>query len=122
MDLLDLWRGTLSIRRALVLIDHLPATSHYVAALAEDPDLPPPPDTGPSSPRLTEWTPEVRVLADLVDRIGALIRVQISQSQRRPPEIRPYPRPVTAAQRSARRARREEHDALVSRVKNRRRR
>ncbi|KAB2344883.1 hypothetical protein [Actinomadura rudentiformis] len=122
MDLLDLWRDRISVRKVLNLIDHLPSTSHFVAAIADDPDLPPPPEEGRrSGPRLTEWTPEVRALADLIDRIGALIRVQVAQNSRgRPPEITPYPRPDTAARRAERRARREAHYALVARVKRRR--
>ncbi|MEU6033969.1 hypothetical protein ABZ801_01025 [Actinomadura sp. NPDC047616] len=122
MDLLDLWRGTLSVRKVLNLIDHLPSTSHFIAAVADDPDVPPPPEGKDTrGPRLTEWTPEVRVLADLVDRIGTLIRIQIAQhSKRKPPDIPPYPRPDTAAQRAARqaafRARYEQHKALVARV------
>jgi hypothetical protein len=39
-------------------------------------------------PRLQDWSPEVAVLAAVVDRLGELIRIQIARAGRKPPAIR----------------------------------
>jgi hypothetical protein len=101
------------------VIDGLPSNSHYIAAIADDEDAAAQADPAakPSPPRLTEWTPEVRALATVVDRIGELLRVQIARgSGKKAPALPLYPRPVTAAERLRRRRRLEKHHAVVARV------
>jgi hypothetical protein len=58
VNLLDLWCGALSPRKVLNLIDHLPATSNYIAAVAGDDQLADQvrASPGPRAPRLQDWT------------------------------------------------------------------
>jgi hypothetical protein len=118
LDLLDLWRGALSPRKVLNLIDHLPATSNYIAAMAGDDQLANQEhaSAGPRGPRLQDWSPEVAALAAVVDRLGELIRIQIARAGKKPPAIRAFPRPVTAADRARIRRRHQQHRELVARV------
>lgn len=120
LDLLGLWRGTLSPRKVLTLIDHLPATSNYIAAVAGDDQLASQQgehaSPGPQGPRLQDWTPEAAALAAVVDRLGELIRIQIARAGKKPPPVRAYPRPVTAADRAHIRRRHQQHRELVARV------
>jgi len=110
IDVLDLWRGRLSPRALLNQIDHLPRDSSYQDALAQDDEVAEriiaiPGDGKPATPRLTEFSPVVEVLAVLVDRMGELIRLTSQAHGGKPGPMKPHPRPVTAADRArARRA------------------
>ena len=57
-------------------------------------ELPP-----PSGPRISEW-PAIRDdMAVLIDRVVDLRQTLIAVNGKRPPKIKPYPRPVTASER-----------------------
>jgi hypothetical protein len=119
--MLDFFRGTLSADAVLDFLDHLPRTSAYHTAVAEDEDLakrlatePPPPSNRP--PPLSEFGPEVQVLAELRDLIANLIAVTVKAHGGKPSKVKPYPRPETAVQRERRRRRLQQHRALVARV------
>jgi hypothetical protein len=58
----------------------------------------------------------VQALAFTVDRLGDIVRTLIAANGRKPPKLRPYPRPVTAAERAKHRRKIEAHRALVARV------
>lgn len=61
MNLLDLWRGRLTLRRLRVLLDYLPGDSHTARAMADlDPDDP-----------LSQWGLGDLLLARLVDEVSA---------------------------------------------------
>ncbi len=109
VDVLDLWRGRISVDEISNLIDHLPRTSAFQDALAHDEEyaaLAAGTDSKPTPPRLTEFGPEIELLAALYDRVGELIGtvVQVAGGKGHH-HARPYPRPVTAIDR-ARAARR----------------
>lgn len=117
MDLLDVWRGRITARQVLNLIDRLPRDSHFVAALADDDELadqladdegeplPPPP--------LTEWSPVVDRLTTVVDLLGQLVAVTANAGGAKVKPPPPAPRPVTARHRAKQR-RREFKRHLVS--------
>lgn len=53
---------------------------------------------------MTEFSAEVERLNVIADRLGELINVTVAIATRKKVKpVRPYPRPVTAAQRAARR-------------------
>jgi hypothetical protein len=74
VDLLDLWRGKLSLRRLELMIRHLPLSSVLVRTV--DPDL----------AATAEWTADTYMLADLFD-------LHARTSFKNP---KPYPRPADA--------------------------
>ena len=113
-------------RRLLNLIDHLPQGSEFVEAYSNDPDTAraiveglieiPDEDAEPSGPRLSEWTPEVAKLAEVVDRLSELISIQIARAGKKPPRVKPSPRPVTEvgkARAEAKREKRRRNAALI---------
>jgi hypothetical protein len=91
---------------ALTLIDHLPRTSAFAAAVAQDDELAASVVDLPKAshiPPLTEWTPEVQALAAIVDRLADLINAVVvnhPSGKGRPTRVRPWPRPVTAFDRA----------------------
>jgi hypothetical protein len=111
------WRGRITARQVLALIDRLPRDSHFIAALADDDDLadeladeddgPPPP------PPLTEWSPVVDRLTAVVDLLGQLIATTAGAAGAKAKPPPPQPRPVTARDRAKRR-RREFKRSLIS--------
>lgn len=106
-------------RFILNLIDHLPASSHYVAAIADDEEaaaLVDPADKKPAAPPLTDFGPEVRALAQIHDRLGVLVQAVTASSGAKAPKMQPYPRPRTALDRARTRRRWARHDDIVSRV------
>ncbi len=119
MDLLDLWRDRITPRAVLNLIDRLPRTSEFRHELAQDDELAVKRD-GESSARpeipLTEWSPEMEALAAVVDRLAEVISAVVQSQGGKAPQIRPYPRPVTAADRAHAQARREADDALAAQL------
>lgn len=124
--MLDFFRGRVSAQEILDYLEHLPRTSAYHTAIAEDEDLakrlaaePPPPSNRP--PPLSEFGPEVQVLAELRDLIAHLIAVTVKAHGGKPTKVKPYPRPETAVQRERRWRRLQQHRALADRVLPRRR-
>lgn len=118
--MLDFFRGRVSAQEILDYLEHLPRTSAYHTAVAEDEELakhlaaePPPPTRAPP---LTEFGPEVEVLAEVRDLLANLIAVTIKANDGKPPKVKPYPRPESAVQRERRRRRYEQHRALAARV------
>lgn len=109
VSLSDLWQHR-QWRRLLNLIDHLPRTTWTQSAMVNHPDyaeriaeamarqrLALAEDDEPSTP-LTEWTPEVSLLATLVDAVNALRTTLIATNLdkgKQPPKIPSYPRPRT---------------------------
>jgi hypothetical protein len=82
IDLLDVWRGALTPRRALVLVEQLIYTpgSRYRAAALED-------------PAFNGWGPTESILADLVDRVAALMYITAKANGGKPRKPEPYKRP-----------------------------
>lgn len=114
----------MSADAVLDYLEHLPRTSAYHSAVAQDEELAakladkPLPEPGP--PPLTEFGPDVQVLAELRDITAALLAVTLKANGGKPQKPKPYPRPVTAVQRVRRKQRYRSHQALVDRVKARR--
>lgn len=67
---------------------------------------------------LTEYSPEAERLTALIDRIGELLSLEIAKAsgRKKPHPVKPYPRPVTAAQRAAQRRRYQKFDDLRKRL------
>lgn len=120
VDMLDFLRGTLTAEALLDYLRHLPRTSAYHQALAQDEELAEKlandPDSKPGPPPLTEFGPDVQVLAELRDLVASLIAVTIKAHGGKPSKVKPYPRPDTAIQRARRRARFRQHQSVVARV------
>jgi hypothetical protein len=67
--------------------------------------------------RMSEYSPELERLTDLMDRLGELIAVVAAANGVKKPKLpRPAPRPATASQRLRKRRREDKHRALVARV------
>lgn len=121
MDLGHLWR-TRQARRALNLIDHLPPTSHYLAAVANDEDVArqilargqaPTPS---AHPPLTEWTPEVAAMVALTDALLSFRWVFMRFNGAKVPAPQPQARPQTALQRVKARQREDRNRMLSQRL------
>lgn len=113
-----MWRGKISVRKVLNLIDRLPSTSQYISAIADDEELADAVDDASArhTPPLTEWSPMMGALAVIADRLAALVNVQVARGGGTPGRVAPYPRPVTAAQKVRERRRLERHERLVARL------
>jgi hypothetical protein len=107
------WRFLLNI------IDHLPRTSHYVAAVADDDEVAEQSvgqNAAPTVP-LTEFGPLEERLNVMIDRFGELISLEVAKAtQKKPRPVKPYPRPVTASQRAAQRRKYQRFDELRKRL------
>lgn len=114
------FRDELDARTFLDYVEHLPRTSAYHSAIADDEELAvqmlgeDTPST--STPRLAEFSPEVQVLAEVRDLLASLIGVQIARAGKKPKKIKPYPRPESAMERVRRRQRYTTHRSLVDRL------
>jgi hypothetical protein len=134
LDLGEEWRAR-RWRRLSDVIDRLPGHSHFSAAIANDEEYAEmaakaaaergdtkPGAGGDSGPSLTGWSPEVAMLAKVVDAVNqvryATIAVQAGKKAGDPPK--PERRPQTALEKAFRRAehdrRKAAHEALVARV------
>lgn len=117
IDLAQLWRGR-RWRLLLNLIEHLPRGSAFAEAVAEDDDLADRNAVRPTrrrSPPVSEFTPDVELLAAVHDRIGNLITVVAATSgSKKPPKPKPWPRPVTAAERAERRRAKSDFNDIVA--------
>jgi hypothetical protein len=118
--MLDFFRDRLSAQEILDYLEHLPRTSAYHTAIAEDEDLAEQlagmPDQKPGPPRLAEFSPEVQVLAEVRDLVATLINVQIARAGKKPSKVKPYPRPVSAVEQIRRRERYRKHTSLVAQL------
>lgn len=117
-----MWRGRITPRQVLNLVDRLPRGSHFHAALADDDELaeqigddvedgpaPPPP--------LTEFSADHAMLTLIADRLGELLRLTSAvHSDKRPPKYKALPRPETALQRKARRRREYKRELISDRL------
>jgi hypothetical protein len=107
----------------LTLIDWLPRNSAYFEAISDDEEvaedvLSRPENKRPrgAGPRISEWSPELERLTDLVDRMGEVMVAVIASQGGKPPRLRPHPRPRTAIDRLRERKRYEHHKKTVARV------
>lgn len=101
------------------LIDHLPRTSNYRAAVASDEELATELLDGPdlpesTTPPLTEWSAEVEALAVVVDRLWEVCNTIAASVGGKPSQVKRYPRPVTAFDRVRARLREAEAARLES--------
>lgn len=111
----DVLRGDVSVDEAWDLLMHAPRDSPLTAAIADDPEFAQP-GAKVRAPRLTEFSPEVEVLASVHDLLGSLLSVVVSLGGGKPPKVTPYRRPVTAGQVAERAQARREHRELVYRL------
>lgn len=113
------WRFLLNV------IDHLPRTSYFSQAVANDEEhalmilqaqeagmMP-----GRPGPSLTHWSPEAERLDSILDGIRALIVATANGAGAHLPPPKPVARPTTALDRVRHRQRMLKHEALVARVK-----
>lgn len=117
-DLAALWRYR-RWRFLLNLIEHLPRTSHFVAAMADDEELAEqlPEPQGESHPPLTEYSPVVERLDLVVDRLGEVVTAvvnTVAKKPRKPP--RAQRRPQTARERLKLKRRKAKHALLLKRL------
>lgn len=101
----------------------MPSWSAFSEARLSDPefaeqaasilDTPGPPPT----PALSEFTPQVAMLADVMDRLGDVVIATIAAQGGKPPKIPPTPRPKTALDRLRAQRERERHESLVAEVR-----
>jgi hypothetical protein len=114
--MLDVWRGTMSPRTLLNLIEHLPRTSAYQQALANDDEVAAAAMADEPSSRndlpLSEFSPEVEALASVVDRLGEVTAVLINANGGKAKPPKPYPRPVTAWDRVRARRHQDAYEGL----------
>jgi hypothetical protein len=76
-----------------------------------------PDDDKPPGPRLSEWTPEVGLLAALTDRLGELIAVTVAANSGKKPESpKMTPRPRTAVDRALRDASRTRALSIIDEI------
>ena len=121
LDLATEWRSR-RWRRLLNIIDHLPRTSAYREAVADDDDLArlllryAPPEPGRPQRRMSDWSAEVEVLTAVLDRLGELVQAVAAVGGAKPKKVPPAPRPVTAYERARGNRRAERHRSLVARV------
>lgn len=107
----------------LTLIDWLPRNCAYIEALSEDEEvaeefLSTKGNDRPrgAGPRISEWSPELERLTDLVDRMGEVMVAVIASQGGKPPKLRPHARPRTAIDRLREKRRYEHHKKVVARV------
>lgn len=129
-DLGELWRAR-RWRYLLNLIDHLPGHSNYSMAVSQDEEhaamlaeaIAKRPETEDKGPSLTSWTPEVSVLADVVDELRAVRHTLVmvnSEKGKAPKAPQPYPRPKSALAKARQQAnfrrRQASHESLAARL------
>lgn len=103
----------------------LPRASNTKAALADDEEFAAAILAGKtdqdlndrkSAVTLSEFTPEVAALYDVVDRLGDVCAGLVGLGGKKPRPTRPVPRPKSAIERVAAENRRKAHRSLVDRV------
>lgn len=107
--------------KLLDFIGRLPSYSAFSEALAQDEELAalmldqPPPEE-PDGERWSEWSPIRSDLAVIADRLGELIRVNVSAAGGKPPKVKPMPRPQAVIERVRKRRRIQKHQELVAQL------
>lgn len=115
------------VGRTLRLIEQLPRTSRFSAAVASNPEhvqaiLKATGDQREEySPPLTEWTAQNEQLAQLVDLMEKLIGVQVSRGGGKAQRIKPSARPKTAFRDARTTLAKQQHQEMVARMKRARR-
>lgn len=103
-----------------MLIEGLPRASRLRQAMATDVELYREqqqlgPQGPPPGPPLSEFTIEAEILAAVVDRLGEIIQVTIAAAgSKKKINLKPWPRPETAAVLERRQRRREAMEHLES--------
>lgn len=123
MDFRGLWRSR-QWRKLLNLIDWLPRNSAFSEAMSNDEDLAAALLSRPKDerskqarrPRVSEYSPELERLIDVVDRLGEVMAATVAAAGGKPPKVRPQPRPETAMDRLREQQRYLKHKRTVSRV------
>ena len=117
-DAIDLYeRGRWAFM--LSMVDHLPRTSAFSAAVADDDDLAAQRElgvSGRSTPPLTEWDPSVELLAAIFDRLGDVANAPFLAAGGKAGRVQPWPRPVTAWHRVQAARLRDEADSMAARL------
>jgi len=116
--------GTRQVRRALNLIDHLPRNTFYTEALVNDEDFAlamarhtQAEDETEHAPPMHTWSPEMAMLAKIIDKLSGIQHAVIAVNSKTPPSSpKPYPMPKTAMDRAHRITREERHLDLVAKV------
>lgn len=70
-------------------------------------------------PPMSTWSPEVAMLADLIDVVSSLRSTLVAVNSKpgsKPPAVTPYPRPGTMLEKVRREQRLRRHEELVARV------
>ena len=112
VDLRDLWRGGLSLRRMGVLVVGLPAESLTMSAL-----MPLIPEGGESDKPDRQWSTEAQLLASVVDAVTSLTHVYVAgHSKTSPPRWQPIKRPSDKRKPTIRRMTQAQRDALRNRT------
>lgn len=108
-----MWRGR-RYRLLLNVIDCLGRDTHYGEAIALDESLVDREQArAPAGrPRMREWSPEVELLAAIYDRLSALIQIQSEKSL----NLKPWPSPMTAAERVNAILARRQYDHLSAKL------
>lgn len=73
-------------------------------------------ESAPVAIRVSEFSPEVAALYDVIDRLGEVCSTVIGAAGGKPRRVKPIRRPITAFERVKNRRRREAHQRLVARV------
>lgn len=70
----------------------------------------------PASVRMSDYSPELERLTDLVDRVNELIQATIAVAGVKPKSVKAAPRPTTVLERVRKRNREKKHRDLVARL------
>lgn len=108
VDLRDLWRGGLTLRRIGVLVAALPPESLTMSAL-----LPTMPESGESDKPDRQWSTEAQLLASVVDAVTSLTHAYVAgHSKTSPPRWQPIKRPSDKRPQTIRRMTPAQREAL----------
>lgn len=120
LDLLDFFRGRYSWRKLSALVRQLPSWSHSTEAMANDDELAEmlkdQPQGESTGPRVSEYTPEVARLDQLVDRVSELIALTVQVAGGKAPRVKPAQRPETAFSRAEKRRTDQRLGSLIAEV------
>lgn len=120
IDLLDVHRGRMSLRRLRVLIQHLPPESATKTALRNA--APEPDDKALAAeyrPDKGAWSSEMMLLADIKDQLVLGRSVAIAAAGGSPPDFQPTPRPgIPPTSTSSKRLTDEQRRAIDPRLRD----
>lgn len=123
-DLADMVRAR-RWRKILADIDALPAASRTTHAIMTDPangealalaQLENQNNPDPWTPTFSDWTLTNQLLTQLLDQVRALGSIVIAANGGKPGELKPSPRPVSAAAQALEKSKTEAGDELFSRM------